>query len=82
MEEAKDLAHDAVCLIRLEEVLCMRGSVKDDQLLRVRARIRLQNCTAASNKWSLSVNAMFHHPSKKVAGRTLDQLLVWATIKD
>src|SRR5262249_34272209 len=32
-KEAEDFAHYAVCLIGLEEELCMCGAVKNDQLL-------------------------------------------------
>jgi len=34
-KESQDLAHDALSLIRLEQELCVRGAVDDDQLFRI-----------------------------------------------
>src|SRR5260370_17767925 len=34
-EESQNLAHDALSLIRLEQELCVRGAVDDDQLFRI-----------------------------------------------
>jgi len=52
-EESQDLAHDAIALIGLEKKLSVRGTIHNDQFLRLRSFFALR--TNARKPWAAVV---------------------------